>query len=114
MPALRSRRSVFAALLLPGALLAQAAAPGGSDTVTPARQSATLTYGADIGLGESDNVTLSHSNKVTQTIALADFDFDVKKETRRFDFAARGNFTDLDYLEQIGRASCRERVCVPV
>ncbi len=99
MPASRSSRFLFPALLLPGALWAQAVAPGGSDTVTPVHRYATLTYGADIGLGESDNVTLSNTNKVSQTIALADVDFDVKKETRRFDFAARGNFFDLDYLQ---------------
>jgi hypothetical protein len=99
MRAWRSSRFLFPVLLLPGSLSAQVVAPAESDNVTPVHQAPTLTYGADIGLGESDNVTLVHSGKVSQTIALADVDFDVKKETRRFDFAARGNFIDLDYLQ---------------
>jgi hypothetical protein len=52
-----------------------------------------------VGLGESDNVTLVQSGKVSQTLALADVDFNVKQETRRFDIAARGIFTDVDYLQ---------------
>ncbi|HEY0745750.1 MAG TPA: hypothetical protein VGD63_03555 [Steroidobacteraceae bacterium] len=101
MRAWRSSKFFFPVLLLPGSLLAQAVAPNQSDNVAPVRggQLGTLTYGADIGLGETDNATQVNSGKVSQTIALADVDFNVKEETRRFDFAARGNFTELDYLQ---------------
>jgi hypothetical protein len=58
-----------------------------------------LAYGADVGIGESDNVTLVQTDKVSQTIAVADLDFDLKEQTRRFDVDAKGNFSDLDYLQ---------------
>lgn len=58
-----------------------------------------FTYGADVGIGESDNVTLVQTDKVSQTIAIADLDFDLKDQTRRFDVDAKGNFSDLDYLQ---------------
>jgi hypothetical protein len=59
----------------------------------------TLAYGADVGVGETDNVTLVSTNKVSQTIAVADADFDYKKISRRLDVDAKGNFTYLDYLQ---------------
>ncbi len=57
-----------------------------------------LEYGADVGLGETDNVFLS-PNKVSQTIAVADADFAVNQERRLFDVRAVGAFSDLNYLE---------------
>jgi hypothetical protein len=71
----------------------------GSATPSPGAPAESLTYGADVGIGESDNVTLVETNKVSQTIAVADLDFDFKDQTRRFDVNARGDFTDLDYLQ---------------
>jgi hypothetical protein len=62
-------------------------------------QGETLTYGADLGVAESDNVTLVSTNKVSQTMAVADADFDYKKISRRLDVDAKGNFTYLDYLQ---------------
>jgi hypothetical protein len=59
----------------------------------------TLTYGVDAGVGETDNVTLVSTNKVSQTIALADADFDFKEQSRRLNVVAKGNFTYLDYLQ---------------
>jgi hypothetical protein len=58
-----------------------------------------LAYGVDVGVAESDNVTLVPANKVSQTMALADADFDFKKQSRLLDVAAKGNFTYLDYLQ---------------
>ncbi len=58
-----------------------------------------LTYGVDAGLGETDNVTLAPTNKVSQTIATVDADFDVKHQSSRLDVDAKGNFTDFDYLQ---------------
>jgi hypothetical protein len=59
----------------------------------------TLTYGVDVGVAETDNVTLSPTDKVSQTMATADVDFDVKQQTRLLDLDAKGNFSDLDYLQ---------------
>jgi hypothetical protein len=59
----------------------------------------TLAYGADVGVAESDNVTLVSTDKVSQTMAVADADFDYKKISRRLDVDAKGNFTYLDYLQ---------------
>ena len=56
-------------------------------------------YGADVGIGETDNVTLAPSNKISQTMATADVDFDLKEQSRRLQVDAKGNFVDLDYLQ---------------
>ena len=58
-----------------------------------------LFYGADAGLGETDNVTRAPNNKVTQTIATVDADFDVKHRSSRLDVDAKGNFYDFEYLQ---------------
>jgi hypothetical protein len=77
------------------------AAASSSDSATPAQgtRAESLTYGADVGIGESDNVTLVHSDKVSQTIAITDLDIDFKDQTRRFDVDAKGDFSYLDYLQ---------------
>jgi hypothetical protein len=77
------------------------AAAGNSDSATAAQgtRAESLTYGADVGIGESDNVTLVHADKVSQTIAITDLDFDFKDQSRRFDVDAKGNFSYLDYLQ---------------
>jgi hypothetical protein len=59
----------------------------------------TFTYGVDAGVAESDNVTLVSTGKVSQTIALADVDFDLKQKSRLLDVDAKGDFTYLDYLQ---------------
>lgn len=72
-----------------------------SNSATPAQntRAESFTYGADVGIGESDNVTLVETDKVSQTMAIADLDFDLKDQTRRFDVDAKGIFSDLDYLQ---------------
>ena len=57
------------------------------------------TLGADVGLGETDNVTLASSNKTTQTMATADVDFAVLEQSRLFNVNAKGDFSDYDYLQ---------------
>ena len=76
-------------------------AAGDSDNATPAQstRAESLVYGADVGVGETDNVTLVQTDKISQTMAIADLDFDLKDQSRRFDVDAKGNFTDLDYLQ---------------
>jgi hypothetical protein len=77
------------------------AAVGDLSGATPPQgaRAESLTYGADVGIGESDNVTLVETNKVSQTIAVTDLDFDFKDQTRRFAADAKGAFTYLDYLQ---------------
>jgi hypothetical protein len=58
-----------------------------------------LTYGVDAGLGETDNVALARTGKVSQTIATIDADFDIKHRSSRLDVNAKGNFTDFDYVQ---------------
>ena len=76
-------------------------AAGDSDSTTPAQstRTQTLAYGADVGIGESDNVTLVQSDKISQTMAIADLDFGIKDQSRRFDVDAKGIFSYLDYLQ---------------
>jgi hypothetical protein len=95
-------------------------ATGGPDSAPPAQgtRAEALTYGAAVGIGESDNVTLVETNKVSQTIAIADLDFDFKDQSRRFDLDAKGNFSYLDYLQNaysnqlIGRFDGRADVAI--
>jgi hypothetical protein len=76
-----------------------AASDSDNTTSTQSTRTESFTYGADVGIGESDNVTLVQTDKVSQTIAIADLDFDLKDQTRRFDVDAKGNFSDFDYLQ---------------
>jgi hypothetical protein len=59
----------------------------------------TLSYGVDAGVAQTDNVTLASKDTVSQTIAVADLDFDYKKQSRLLDVDAKGNFSYLDYLQ---------------
>src|SRR6202000_3182440 len=77
---------------------ANAASPDGAPTAQRGRAHS-FDYGADVGIGESDNVNLSDTNKVSQTIAITDLDLDVKEQSRRFGVDAKGNFSYLDYLQ---------------
>jgi hypothetical protein len=61
--------------------------------------SETLTYGVDLGVGATDNVSLTPSNPSSQTIATADLDFTFKQQSQRFDAALRGDFSYLDFLQ---------------
>jgi hypothetical protein len=56
-------------------------------------------YGIDAGIGESDNVTLAPTDRISQTMAIADVDFDLKERSRRLDADAKGDFSYLDYLQ---------------
>jgi hypothetical protein len=77
------------------------AGTGDSSNTTPVQGAPAekFAYGVDVGIGESDNVTLVSTDKVSQTIAVADADFDLKQQTRLFDVDAKGNFSYLDYLQ---------------
>jgi hypothetical protein len=74
-------------------------ADSSSSTTAQGARTESLIYGVDVGVGESDNVTLVETDKVSQTIAIADLDFDFKDQSRRFDIDAKGDFTYLNYLQ---------------
>jgi hypothetical protein len=92
-------------LVLISASKAQTVTPGfaasraDASTSGVASKPISLTYGVDAGIGESDNVTLVSTGKVSQTMAVADADFDFKEQSRRLDVDAKGNFTYLNYLQ---------------
>jgi hypothetical protein len=71
----------------------------GSTSPGSSEQKPAYTYGVDAGIGETDNVTLVPTNKVSQTIATTDADFTVNRQSRLFDVNAIGDFSYLDYLQ---------------
>ena len=56
-------------------------------------------YDVDAGVGETDNVNLTHSDKVSQTLAVADADIDIEQQRRLYSVDAKGSFSYLDFLE---------------
>jgi hypothetical protein len=56
-------------------------------------------YGVDAGIGESDNITLASTNKVSQTLGVADVDFSLLQKGSRLDADVTGSFTYLDFLQ---------------
>ena len=59
----------------------------------------TFDYGIDAGIAETSNVSLLPGNTVSQTMAVADVDFDYKEQTRLLDASLKGNFSYIDYLQ---------------
>jgi len=68
-------------------------------TSNPAARSPFLVYGVDAGVGETDNVSLVSTDKVSQTLAVADVDFAVNEQTRLLNLKAAGDFSDINYLQ---------------
>jgi Putative beta-barrel porin 2 len=58
-----------------------------------------LSYGVDAGIGQTDNVSLVSTDKISQTLAVTDLDFDIKHQSKRLDLDAKGNFSYIDYLQ---------------
>ena len=88
--------------ILSALALVNAAMAGHAQTVGQTQTSGQIqpfTYGIDLGMGETDNVTLAHSNPQSQTLAIADADFALKDRTRTLDLAATGNFSYLDFVQ---------------
>jgi hypothetical protein len=56
-------------------------------------------YGVDVGIGNSDNITLVPTGRISETIAESDFDIALRQQSRRFDADLNGNFSYLDYLQ---------------
>jgi hypothetical protein len=59
----------------------------------------TYAYGIDAGVGETDNVTLVSTDKISETIAVADADFSLKQQSRLLNAEAKGSFSYLDFLQ---------------
>ncbi len=76
------------------------------------------TYGADVGVGRSDNITLVPDNKISENMATADLDFSLKQKGSRLDDDLKGAFTYFDFLEHtypselIGRFDGRASISI--
>ncbi len=68
-------------------------------TFGPVTRAENLNYGVDVGVGETDNVTLVPTNKISQTLTVADLDFALQEQRRLFDVTAKGDFTDLYFVQ---------------
>ncbi len=68
-------------------------------SLTPTTGVQPFTYGIDAGVGETDNVSLVSSDKVSQTIATVDTDFAVHERSRLLEADAIGDFSYLDYIQ---------------
>src|SRR5271166_525917 len=96
---MRLHRSVEPLLGLVIATLSLASFAGAEESLIATPQPNNLSYGADVGVGVTDNVTLVPTDRVNQTIATADLDFSVQQATRLLDADLKGNFSYLDYLQ---------------
>ena len=92
--------------LVPLGLVLSQAAPAQISTDAGVNQAFALgtplpgyTYGVDVGVGETDNVALTPTNKTSQTMATTDANFSVNRQSRLFDVNAVGNFSYIDYLQ---------------
>jgi len=62
-------------------------------------QGTTSSYGIDVGIGETDNINLTPTDKVAQTIATVDADFALKQQSALYDDNIKGQFGYFDYLQ---------------
>ncbi|MGA2562873.1 MAG: hypothetical protein ABSF96_04865 [Steroidobacteraceae bacterium] len=65
----------------------------------PAARAESWSYGVDVGVGATDNVSLVSTDKTSQTMAMADVDFALQQQSLRLDSALKGNFSYLDFLQ---------------
>jgi len=70
-----------------------------ADGTAQSPQGTVSSYGADVGVGEADNITLATTNKISQTIATADADFSLKQQSGLYDDNIKGQFGYFDYLQ---------------
>jgi len=56
-------------------------------------------YGVDTGIGETDNVSLAPTDKVSQTLSITDLDFALNEQSRLLLAQAKGDFSFIDYLQ---------------
>jgi hypothetical protein len=67
--------------------------------LSPAARSADWSFGADVGVAETDNVALTATDKLSQTTAIADLDFGLRQQSARLDAILKGDFGFLRYLQ---------------
>ncbi len=96
---MRLHRSVEPLFGLVIAALSLASLAKAEETLIANPQPNNFSYGADVGVGVTDNVTLVPTDRVNQTIATADLDFSVQQATRLLSADLKGNFSYLDYLQ---------------
>ena len=65
----------------------------------PAARAESWSYGVDVGVGYTDNVSLVPTDKTSQAIATTDVDFALQQQSLRLDTALKGNFSYLDFLQ---------------
>jgi hypothetical protein len=70
-----------------------------STEASTAERTVPYTYGIDAGVGETDNVNLMPTHRISQTIAVADADLSVNEKSRLLDVNAAGSFSYLDFLQ---------------
>jgi hypothetical protein len=71
----------------------------GNWALAPTERTQPFTYGVDAGVGETDNVSLVPTDKVSQTLATVDTDFTVHERSRLLEADALGDFSYIDYLQ---------------
>jgi hypothetical protein len=67
--------------------------------LVPAAKSQSWIYGFDVGMGATDNISLVPTNKITQTIAIAELDFALKQQSPRLQTTLTGDFSYLYFLQ---------------
>jgi hypothetical protein len=85
---------ISAALLAATASIAQQS----TQPVTPSGVNS-WAYGGDVGFGHSDNISLVPSDKISENMAIADFNFALNQSGSRLEDSLKGNFSWFDFLE---------------
>jgi hypothetical protein len=67
--------------------------------LVPTAKSQSWTYGVDVGVGATDNVSLVPMDQISQTMAITDLDFTLRQADPRFDTDLKGDFTYLGFLQ---------------
>ncbi|HEY3784835.1 MAG TPA: outer membrane beta-barrel protein [Steroidobacteraceae bacterium] len=87
------------AAVLPGTAAPGAAAPFVGLTGLTSLPAEYTNYDVSAGLGETDNVNLSATDRKAQTLSAVNGFFDLIRSGSHLDLNAVGNFSDTDYLE---------------
>jgi hypothetical protein len=84
---------------LPAAELPGGALPGAGRIPGMAMPPVYTNYGVAAGVGATDDVNLSSTDRKSQGLAIANLLFDLVRTGSRLELNAAGNFSDIDYLE---------------
>lgn len=87
------------AVVLPGNGVPGATVPFSGLTGLTSLPTDYTNYNVSAGLGETDNVTLSSTDRKSQTLSAVSGFFDLIRSGSHLDVNAVGNFSDTDYLE---------------